>query len=81
MGQEYDPIAIVGMGMRAPEADDVDTFWKLLEEKRDVTREIPKDRFNTDFWCNKTKFKGSSVGEASLPHFLDFISWRFYRFD
>ena len=72
MGQEYDPIAIVGMGMRAPEADDVDTFWKLLEEKRDVTREIPKDRFNTDFWCNKTKFKGSSVGggvSSSFPRF------------
>lgn len=72
MGQEYDPIAIVGMGMRAPEADDVDTFWKLLEEKRDVTREIPKDRFNTDFWCNKTKFKGSSVRggvSSSFPRF------------
>ena len=72
MGQEYDPIAIVGMGMRAPEADDVDTFWKLLEEKRDVTREIPKDRFNTDFWCNKTKFKGSSVGRGDSSSFSRF---------
>ncbi|KAM7454939.1 hypothetical protein BLSTO_04303 [Blastocystis sp. subtype 1] len=61
MEQEADTIAIVGMGMRAPEADDIDSFWRLLEEKRDVTREIPKERFNTDFWCNKTKFKGSSI--------------------
>jgi hypothetical protein len=56
-----EPIAIVGMGMKAPDTNDVDAFWKNLEEKRDMTREIPKERFNTDFWCSKEKFKGSSV--------------------
>ena len=66
MEQEADTIAIVGMGMRAPEADDIDSFWRLLKEKRDVTREIPKERFNTDFWCNKTKFKGSSVRGSQI---------------
>lgn len=74
MKQEADTIAIVGMGMRAPEADDIDSFWKLLEEKRDVTREIPKERFNTDFWCNKAKFKGSSVGHSRMLSFARFHS-------
>ena len=61
MNTTYEPIAIVGMGIRVPQADDVDGFWKIMEEKRDMTKDIPKDRFNTDFWCSKEKMKGSSV--------------------
>ena len=62
MTNDYEPIAIVGMGVRVPEADDVDDFWRIMEEKRDMTREIPKERFNSEFWCSKEKMKGSSVG-------------------
>ena len=61
MNTTYEPIAIVGMGIRVPQADDVDEFWKIMEEKRDMTKDIPKDRFNTEFWCSKEKMKGSSV--------------------
>ena len=49
MNDQYEPIAIVGMGVRVPEADDVDAFWRILEE----------------FWCSKEKMKGSSVGMGS----------------
>ena len=65
MNDQYEPIAIVGMGVRVPKADDVDAFWRILEEKRDMTRDIPKERFNSAFWCSKEKMKGSSVGMGS----------------
>lgn len=58
---DNDPIVIVGMGMRAPDSPDVEAFWSHLEQKHDLTRDIPKDRFNTDFWCTKEKIKGCSV--------------------
>ena len=66
MTLDNDPVAIVGMGMRVPEADDIETFWKLLEEKRDLTRDIPKERFNSEFWCSTHKIKGSSVLHNSI---------------
>lgn len=70
MTLDNDPVAIVGMGMRVPEADDIETFWKLLEEKRDLTRDIPKERFNSEFWCSTHKMKGSSVGSGFSPSHL-----------
>lgn len=68
MNDQYEPIAIVGMGVRVPEADDVDAFWRILEEKRDMTRDIPKERFSSEFWCSREKMKGSSVGVGSWFH-------------
>ena len=75
MEQEADTIAIVGMGMRAPEADDIDSFWRLLEEKRDVTREIPKERFN------RPSSRGVLYAALKSSHSVDFIRWRVHRFD
>ena len=80
MTNDYEPIAIVGMGVRVPEADDVDDFWKIMEEKRDMTRDIPKERFNSEFWCSKEKMKGSSVGDMEGDSYsLDLLSWWIYR--
>ena len=58
---DNDPIVIVGMGIRAPESSDLEAFWSHLEQKHDLTRDIPNDRFNTDFWCSKEKVKGCSI--------------------
>ncbi|KAL8724792.1 MAG: hypothetical protein Q9166_007749 [cf. Caloplaca sp. 2 TL-2023] len=41
-------IAIVGMSCRFPDADNVDAFWRLLEEGRDTCKRVPKDRFDVD---------------------------------
>ncbi|MCU1246934.1 MAG: pksN 5, partial [Acidobacteria bacterium] len=41
-----EPIAIVGMSGRFPQAPDLDTFWQNLKEGRDCISEIPKDRWD-----------------------------------
>lgn len=43
------PIAIVGMGFRGPgDATDVESLWKMIIEKREGWKSIPKER-----WDNK----------------------------
>ncbi len=43
----YEPIAIVGAGMRFPgQVKDADSFWALLAEGRDAITDIPKDRWD-----------------------------------
>ena len=46
--RESEPIAIIGMGCRFPEANSPAEFWELLREERDPVREIPADRFPID---------------------------------
>ena len=41
-------LAIVGFGGRFPEADNLDEFWALLQDGRDVHRQIPADRFDAE---------------------------------
>jgi acyl transferase domain-containing protein len=41
-----EPIAIIGIGCRFPEADGPDAFWHLLREGVDAITEIPSDRFD-----------------------------------
>ncbi|WP_255298242.1 SDR family NAD(P)-dependent oxidoreductase [Brevibacillus dissolubilis] len=40
-----DPIAIIGMSGRFPEARNVDEMWSILAEGREVVREVPQERF------------------------------------
>ncbi len=43
-----DPIAIIGLGCRFPNADDPEAFWQLLRNGVDVIREVPDDRWDVD---------------------------------
>ena len=43
-----EPIAIIGMGCRFPEANNPTAFWQLLQEGRDAVVEIPPERWNLD---------------------------------
>lgn len=43
-----EPIAIIGMACRLPQAADREAFWRLLIEGRDATTEIPADRWDVD---------------------------------
>jgi microcystin synthetase protein McyD len=49
--QEEDPIVIVGMACRFPgSANDLESFWQLLEQGKDAVREIPGDRWDIRAW-------------------------------
>ncbi|WP_326950854.1 SDR family NAD(P)-dependent oxidoreductase [Amycolatopsis sp. NBC_01307] len=41
-----DPVAIIGMSGRFPQADDLDAFWRNLSEGRDCVSEVPADRWD-----------------------------------
>lgn len=44
-----EPIAVIGIGCRFPGgANDPDSFWRLLEQGRDVVTEVPKSRWDAD---------------------------------
>src|ERR1700728_2220960 len=43
-----EPIAIIGMGCRFPGADNLASFWKLLETGSDAVREVPESRWKID---------------------------------
>ncbi|KAL2307269.1 hypothetical protein Nmel_000222, partial [Mimus melanotis] len=45
-----DEIAIVGIGCNFPGGDGIDNFWKVLEEGKNCTIEIPPERFNAKEW-------------------------------
>ncbi|KAF4548756.1 Polyketide synthase-nonribosomal peptide synthetase-like protein [Elsinoe fawcettii] len=49
-----EPIAIVGLACRFPgDATNPAKLWELLKEPRDVSKIIPKDRFNADGFYHK----------------------------
>ncbi|MFF3635571.1 SDR family NAD(P)-dependent oxidoreductase [Streptomyces sp. NPDC002250] len=43
-----EPIAIVGMACRYPEADGVDAYWELLRDGRDAVTDVPPERFRIE---------------------------------
>ncbi|NTX34336.1 SDR family NAD(P)-dependent oxidoreductase [Myxococcus sp. CA033] len=57
-GAAKEPIAIVGMACRFPQADDVDAYWRLLEAGVDAVREIPLERWRRD--------EVSGLGEGAM---------------
>lgn len=44
------PVAIVGMSCRLPGAKDLKDFWTLLRSGTDAVREIPRDRWDVDYY-------------------------------
>lgn len=45
----HEPIAIVGMACRIPgDTNDVESFWRVLAEGKDVVGEVPPDRWDVD---------------------------------
>ncbi|XP_066171806.1 phthioceranic/hydroxyphthioceranic acid synthase-like [Sylvia atricapilla] len=45
-----DEVAIVGIGCNFPGGDGIENFWKVLEEGKNCTVEIPPERFNAKEW-------------------------------
>ncbi|MFF9626468.1 SDR family NAD(P)-dependent oxidoreductase [Streptomyces griseosporeus] len=43
-----EPIAIVGMACRYPDADGVDAYWELVRDGRDAVTDVPPERFRIE---------------------------------
>src|SRR4051812_28352758 len=48
-------VAVVGMAGRFPGAPDVDSLWRLLSERGDAIRPIPKERWDTSMQLDPEK--------------------------
>ncbi len=47
-----EPIAIIGIGCRFPQAKDPESFWQLLHHGVDAITEVPKDRWDIEQFYN-----------------------------
>ncbi|PKY01890.1 ketoacyl-synt-domain-containing protein [Aspergillus campestris IBT 28561] len=63
------PIAIVGMAVRLPGGvRSTDSFWDLLLSQKDISREVPQDRYNIDAFYSDTQPRAV---KARRGYFLD----------
>ncbi|PEP89772.1 polyketide synthase, partial [Bacillus wiedmannii] len=70
-----EPIAIIGMSGRFPQARDIDEFWKILLEGQEVVTEIPADRFDwREMYGNKVDKYGRSNSKwlGAIPGVREF---------
>jgi acyl transferase domain-containing protein/acyl-CoA synthetase (AMP-forming)/AMP-acid ligase II len=67
-----DAIAIVGMACRFPGADDLQTFWRLLQEGRDAIGEVPKTRWDAAALCQPGPERPGSLS-SRFGGFIDDI--------
>src|SRR3990167_1408968 len=49
------PLAIVGMAVRLPGADNLEEYWRLLREGRDAIGELPPDRLDRELYYDPGK--------------------------
>ena len=47
-GAQHEPVAIVGMACRFPQADGLEAYWRLLVEGRDAIGEVPAARWDLE---------------------------------
>ena len=47
-GAQHEPVAIVGMACRFPQADGLEAYWRLLVEGRDAIGEVPAERWDLE---------------------------------
>lgn len=55
MTMKSEPIAIVGIGCRFPQANDADRFWNNIVEGRTAFSRVPKDRWNHEAFFAKSQ--------------------------
>ncbi|KAH7340064.1 hypothetical protein BKA66DRAFT_479325, partial [Pyrenochaeta sp. MPI-SDFR-AT-0127] len=73
-----EPIAIVGVGCRFPGSSDTPSkLWDLLKEPRDISQEIPADRFNINRYYHRV---GSHHGTTNCRRSY-FLEQDITRFD
>jgi len=70
------PIAVVGIACRFPDAPDVDSFYDCLLRGHDAVRELPADRWDTERYFSP-RFEAAGKAHSRWGGFLDDIA----RFD
>jgi acyl transferase domain-containing protein/acyl-CoA synthetase (AMP-forming)/AMP-acid ligase II/acyl carrier protein len=59
-----EPVAIIGIGLRFPEANDVNEFWNNLISGKDSIRQIPDGRWDKNSLNNSTVTYGGFVDDT-----------------
>ena len=59
-----EPIAIIGIGLKFPEADNVSEFWNNLKNGKDSIRQIPENRWNKNLLNPSTVTFGGFVDDV-----------------
>ncbi len=60
--EKYEPVAVIGLGCRFPEAEGPLEFWRLLVNGTDAVSEVPKDRWDIEkFYDPEPGKKGKMV--------------------
>ncbi|KAK1708309.1 beta-ketoacyl synthase [Colletotrichum lupini] len=68
----YEPIAIIGMGMRLPgRVHNATDYWDLLVNGRSGRCRVPKSRYNIDTWYGSGK---AAHVPSEFGYFLDDIN-------
>ncbi|PWY98393.1 hypothetical protein BCV70DRAFT_220814 [Testicularia cyperi] len=75
-GNPCQQIAIIGMSCRVPGADDPDALWKLLEEGKDMCRQIPEtlyryEDYHSSSYRERNVMRVSTGNFLESPHFFD----------
>lgn len=65
-------IAIVGMAGRGPGGDNYEELWDLIMSKRDLARQVPKDRFDiNEYYCPEHGKGGKCTMTTKYGCFMD----------
>jgi 7-keto-8-aminopelargonate synthetase-like enzyme/3-oxoacyl-(acyl-carrier-protein) synthase len=74
-----EPIAIIGLGGRYPEADDLHEFWTILAEGRDCIRVVPRQRWDAEAMFDPVRHRAGKI-YAKWGGFLRDIAGFDHRF-
>lgn len=75
-------IAIIGIGCRFPgDANDLDSFWRLLVEGRDAVSDVPPDRWNIErYYDAEAGLTGKSIARGGgFINGIDQFDPQFFR--
>ena len=78
---QQEPIAIIGMACRFPQARNLQEFWTLLCEGKDAIREVPADRWDVEkFYDPDSTVPGKMVSRwGGFLDQVDQFDWRAFR--
>ena len=69
---QNDPVVIISMGCRFPQADNLEQFWQILSQGKDVIRPVPQDRWDIESFYD-ADFKSQGRIHQAEGGFLDHV--------